>query len=141
MRYSFCAWQPKYGEVSDGGLSIHEKKSTRSLMMCFLALECGYWHVSQSLNGVSSKYMIASYRWVYARFYLGVVLSKDNLFFPIRKTNKLLEPVCKIRKEEKRGDCYHGREIGSPFLITSGDASELLKTIDKAFDNIAFAIK
>jgi len=52
-----------------------------------------------------------------------------------------LEPVCKIRKEEKRGDCYHGREIGSPFLITSGDASELLKTIDKAFDNIAFAIK
>jgi hypothetical protein len=26
--------------------------------VCFLALECGYWQVSQSLNGVSSVCMV-----------------------------------------------------------------------------------
>jgi hypothetical protein len=30
------------------GFPAHEKKSTKSLVMCLLALECGYWQVSQS---------------------------------------------------------------------------------------------
>jgi len=38
------------GEISVGGLSAHEKKSARSLMVCFLPLECGYWQVSQFEN-------------------------------------------------------------------------------------------
>jgi hypothetical protein len=40
--------------MAEGGFSAHEQKSAKSLMVCFLALECGYWQVSQSLNGVSS---------------------------------------------------------------------------------------
>jgi len=43
-----------YGEISQGSFSAHEKKSARSLMVCFLALECGYWQVSQFENWVSS---------------------------------------------------------------------------------------
>jgi hypothetical protein len=42
------------GEMAEGGFSVHEKKSARSLMVCFLALECGYWQVSQFENWVSS---------------------------------------------------------------------------------------
>jgi hypothetical protein len=42
------------GEISKGGFSAQEKKSARSLMVCFLALECGYWQVSQLANWVSS---------------------------------------------------------------------------------------
>ncbi len=53
---------------------------------------------------------------------------------------RILEPVCKIRKQEKRGNCDHGREIGGSFLIASGNASELLQAIDQAFNNIALAI-
>jgi hypothetical protein len=35
-------------DISQSGFPVHEKKSARSLMMCFLAQECGYWQVSQS---------------------------------------------------------------------------------------------
>jgi hypothetical protein len=38
----------------------------------------------------------------------------------------LLEPVCKIRKEEYRSKSDHSREIGGAFLITSSNATELL---------------
>jgi len=46
------------GEMAEDGFSAHEKKSARSLMVCFLALECGYWQVSQFENGVSSVCMV-----------------------------------------------------------------------------------
>jgi hypothetical protein len=46
------------GEMIQGGFSAHEKKSARSLMVCFLALECGYWQVSQFENWVSSVCMV-----------------------------------------------------------------------------------
>ena len=36
-----------------------------------------------------------------------------------------LEPVCKIRKEENRSECNHGREISSAFFITSGNTAKL----------------
>jgi len=42
------------GEMAEGGFSAQEKKSARSLIVCFLALECGYWQVSQFENWVSS---------------------------------------------------------------------------------------
>jgi len=42
------------GEISQGSFSAYEKKSARSLMVCFLALECGYWQVSQFENWVNS---------------------------------------------------------------------------------------
>ncbi len=57
-----------------------------------------------------------------------------------RTVARFLEPVCKIRKEEKRGNSDHGREIGSPFFITSGNAAKLLKSIDQTFNDIAFAV-
>jgi len=46
------------GEISEGGFSAHEKKSARSLIVCFLALECGYWQVSQFENWVNSVCMV-----------------------------------------------------------------------------------
>ena len=48
------------GEVPVGNFSAQEKKSARSLMVCFLALECGYWQVSQSWNGVSLVCIVPS---------------------------------------------------------------------------------
>jgi hypothetical protein len=44
--------------MAEGGFSAHEKKSARSLIVCFLALECGYWQVSQFENWVSSVCMV-----------------------------------------------------------------------------------
>jgi hypothetical protein len=44
--------------MSEGGFSAQEKKSARSLIVCFLALECGYWQVSQSENWVNSVCMV-----------------------------------------------------------------------------------
>ncbi len=46
------------GEIFEDGFSVQEKKSARSLMVCFLALECGYWQVSQFENWVSSVCMV-----------------------------------------------------------------------------------
>jgi hypothetical protein len=51
-----------YGEMAEGGFFAHEKKSARSLRLCFLALECGYWQVSQFENGVMLSCMIISYK-------------------------------------------------------------------------------
>lgn len=53
----------------------------------------------------------------------------------------LLEPVCKIRKEENRSESNHGREISSAFFIASGDPTELFEAIDQTFDNVALTIK
>ena len=52
----------------------------------------------------------------------------------------LLEPVCKIRKEEKWSNCDHGREISSSFFVTSSDTTKLLKSIDEPFNDVAFAV-
>jgi hypothetical protein len=38
------------GEIFEDGFSVQEKKSAKSLIVCFLALECGYWQVSQFEN-------------------------------------------------------------------------------------------
>jgi hypothetical protein len=38
----------------------------------------------------------------------------------------LLEPVCKIRKQENRSNCDHGREIAGAFFIARGNPTELL---------------
>src|SRR5690348_12644608 len=51
-----------------------------------------------------------------------------------------LEPVCKIGKEENRSNGNHGSEIHSSLFITSGNASELLETIDESFNNISFSV-
>ena len=63
---------------------------------------------------------------------------------PLVKTTSssviLLEPVCKIRKEENGSNGDHGREVGSSFFIASGNASKLLETIDESFNNISLAI-
>jgi len=48
-----------FEEMAEGGFSAHEKKSARSLMVCFLALECGYWHVSQFENWVNLVCMVS----------------------------------------------------------------------------------
>ena len=53
---------------------------------------------------------------------------------------EILESVCKIRKEENGSDRDHSREVGSSFLIASGDPTELFETIDEPFDNISFSI-
>jgi len=44
--------------MAEGGFSAQEKKSAKSLIVCFLALECGYWQVSQCENWVSSVCMV-----------------------------------------------------------------------------------
>ena len=52
----------------------------------------------------------------------------------------LLEPVCKIRKEENGSNRNHGREIDGTFFIAGGNTTKLLETIDEPFDNVSFAI-
>jgi hypothetical protein len=56
---------------------------------------------------------------------IGKIAIASNLINREMEDN-LLEPVCKIGKEEKRSNCNHGREIGSAFFVTSGDAPKLL---------------
>ena len=48
----------------------------------------------------------------------------------------MLEPVCKIGKEENGSNGDHGSEIGSSFLIASCNAPELLETVDESFNDI-----
>jgi len=52
----------------------------------------------------------------------------------------LLEPVCKIRKEENGSNGDHGCKVGGSFFIASGNASELFETIDEPFHNIPFFV-
>ena len=52
----------------------------------------------------------------------------------------MLEPVCKIGKEENGSDGDHGREIGSSFFIASSNATKLFETIDEPFHDIPFSV-
>jgi hypothetical protein len=52
----------------------------------------------------------------------------------------LLEPVCKIGKEENGSNGNHGSEIHSSLFIASGNATELLETIDETFHNISLSV-
>ena len=40
-------------------------------------------------------------------------------------TQRLLGCVCKIRKEDDRGDSDHGGEIGGSFLVAGSNSAEL----------------
>ena len=71
----------------------------------------------------------------------GLFYRADRLaFFRGNSIQLILEPVCKIRKEEDRSNRNHGREVGGSFFIASGDATKLLETIDKPFDDVSFSI-
>jgi hypothetical protein len=52
----------------------------------------------------------------------------------------LLEPVCKIGKEENRGKSNHGSEVRSSFFGARRNAPELLETIDKSFNDISLSV-
>jgi hypothetical protein len=51
-----------------------------------------------------------------------------------------LEPVCKIRKQENGGNGNHSREVGSPFFIARGNATELFEAIDEPFHDVSLSI-
>jgi hypothetical protein len=53
---------------------------------------------------------------------------------------KLLEQLCKIRKEENRSQSNHGRQISGTFFITSRNAAKLLLTIDQTLKNVVLTI-
>lgn len=52
----------------------------------------------------------------------------------------VLEPVCKIGKEENRSNGDHRREIGGSFFIASGNATKLFETIDEPFNDIPLSV-
>jgi hypothetical protein len=52
----------------------------------------------------------------------------------------ILEPVCKIGKEENGGNRDHGGEVGCSFLVASSNPTELLETIDESLDDIPLSV-
>lgn len=59
MKESAGCIHPRHaGKFPRASFSAEEKKSARSLMVCFLALECGYWQMSQLKNWLNSVCMM-----------------------------------------------------------------------------------
>ena len=57
-----------------------------------------------------------------------------------RLCKTFLEPVCKIGKEENGSDGDHSSKVGCPFFIASGNATELLETIDEPFNDVSLFV-
>jgi hypothetical protein len=52
----------------------------------------------------------------------------------------LLEPVCKIGKQENGSNGNPGRKVGSSFFIASGDTTKLLEAMDEPFKHVSLVI-
>ncbi len=63
-----------------------------------------------------------------------------NDFAERRHGVAFLESVCKIGEEENGSNGDHGSEIGGTFLIASGNATEMLETIDETFHDISLSV-
>jgi len=51
-----------------------------------------------------------------------------------------LEPVCKIREQENGSKEDHGRKVGGPLFVASGNATELLEPVDESLYQITFSV-